>query len=245
LRKETEDALRALNRRFYQERAAEFSRTRERPWSGWSEILSHARELLPERPRVLDVGCGNGRFGRFLEGSLGRPFDYVGVDESPLALAAARRRLSREAVLLEHDVLESNLPEAVSARRFDWVALFGVLHHVPGRENRRHLLQRLSALVAPGGLLTFSVWLCDRVPEIAGKIVPWERTGIPVDAKDLEPGDRILTWGGADSPALRFCHWMSEEEEAEIQSSFPLELFLRFDSADEPNRYFVYRLPPA
>jgi SAM-dependent methyltransferase len=245
LRKDTAEALRAVNRRFYRERASEFSRTRERPWSGWGEILARAGALLPEHPRVLDVGCGNGRFARFLEERLGRTFDYCGVDESPLGLAEAQKRLpSREnVVLVEHDFLEAPLPEG----EFDLLVLFGVLHHVPGRENRIGLLTRLSRLLAHGGLLAFSLWRFDRFPRFRKKIVPWDDfrslTGIEIDLSDLEPGDHILTWGG-DPPAYRFCHAMSEEEEEEdLVRSLPLDLVSRFDAGAEPNRYFVFRYP--
>jgi len=244
LRDETVEALRAVNRRFYRERASEFNRTRERPWSGWGEILMRTGTLLPERPRVLDIGCGNGRFARFLVERLGRTFDYCGVDESPLALAEARKRLpAREnLVFVEADFHEAPLPQG----EFDLIVLFGVLHHVPGRENRLGLLTRLSALLAPGGLLAFSLWRFDRHPRFRKKIVPWDefraRTGIEIDVDDLEPGDHILTWGGAP-PAFRFCHQMSDEEEKGLAGAISLELVSSFDAGAEPNRYFVFRYP--
>jgi SAM-dependent methyltransferase len=169
LKKETVDALRAVNRRFYRERASEFSRSRERPWRGWEEILARAGELLPAHPRVLDVGCGNGRFARFLEERLGKAFDYCGVDESPLGLAEARRRLADRdnRAFVEADFLEGPLPKG----EFDLLVLFGVLHHVPGRENRIGLLKRLSTLLAPGGLLAFSLWRFAHHPRFQ-KIIP-------------------------------------------------------------------------
>jgi SAM-dependent methyltransferase len=244
LREETVEALRAVNRRFYQERASEFSRSRERPWSGWGEILARAGALLPEHPRVLDLGCGNGRFARFLAERLGRPFDYCGVDESALGLAEARRRLpAREGLaLVEADFLEGPLPEG----EFDLIALFGVLHHVPGRENRLRLLTRLSALLARGGLLAFSLWRFDLYERFQQKIVPWDeflsRSGVEIERADLEPGDHVLTWGGAQ-PAYRFCHAMNDDEEREIVAALPLDLVTTFDAGAEPNRYYVFRYP--
>jgi tRNA (uracil-5-)-methyltransferase TRM9 len=246
LRKETVDALRAVNRRFYQERASEFSRTREQPWKGWGEIFRRVETLLPKHPRVLDVGCGNGRFARFLEEGLGGDFEYCGVDESPLALAEAGRRLaSREkTVLVEADFLEPTL--SLPVHDLDLIALFGILHHVPGRENRVGLLKRLPALLAPRGLLTFSLWRFDRYPRFRKKIVPWEdflaKSGVALDLDDLEPGDCILTWGGGP-PAYRYCHAMTEEEEREIEGALSLEQVARFDAGEEPNRYYVLRYP--
>jgi SAM-dependent methyltransferase len=243
LNEETVRTLRALNRRFYRERASEFSRTRERPWSGWSALFDRACEFLPVRPRVLDVGCGNGRFARFLERRLGEDFDYVGVDESSLGLAEARKRLGgrKNITLLESD-FSTSLPEGT----FDFVVLFGVLHHVPGRSNRLDLLKRLEARLASGGLLAFSIWRFAGLPRFQRKIVPWDefraRTGIPIEEKDLEPGDHILTWGGTPE-AHRYCHAMSEEEERDIARRLDLALLSSFDAAGEPNRYFVFRYP--
>jgi SAM-dependent methyltransferase len=245
LRKDTIGVLRDVNRRFYRERACEFSRSRERPWSGWGEFLEHAEALLPEHPRVLDVGCGNGRFARFLEDRLGRSFDYCGVDESPLALAEARKRVpARESrTFVEADFLEGPLPPLPEGA-FDLIVLFGVLHHVPGRENRIGLLTRLSKRLAPSGLLGFSVWRFALYHRFQRKIVRWdefrERTGIDVDVEDLEPGDHILTWGGAP-PAFRYCHAMGEEEEGEIEAALALDRVATFDAGAEPNRYSLFR----
>lgn len=243
MREETVSALRALNRRFYRERASEFSRTRERPWSGWGELIDRAGEFLPQYPRVLDVGCGNGRFARFLEGRLGANFDYCGVDESSLGLAEARRRLGERANV---SFVEADFTTTLPPGVFHLVALFGVLHHVPARSNRLELLMRLATRLRAGGLLAFSVWQFDRYPRFLKKIVPWDelraRTGVEVDERDLEPGDHILTWGGAP-PTYRFCHAVSDEEERDICRSLGLGLVSSFDAKHEPNRYFLFRYP--
>ena len=93
---DTARALEAINRAFYRERAAEFSATREAPWRGWERLLARVRSPKRTSPlRVLDVGCGNGRFGAFLAGALeadGTRLEYVGVDASAPLLAAARLR---------------------------------------------------------------------------------------------------------------------------------------------------------
>ncbi|MGH9322104.1 MAG: class I SAM-dependent methyltransferase [Vicinamibacteria bacterium] len=241
MKRETVDALHAVNRRFYQERASEFGATRERPWSGWIELFDRYRALLPAGPRVLDLGCGNGRFARFLDQRLSCTFDYCGVDASPPALAEARKRLgSREnVVLIEHDFLssESPLPPGFAGREFDLVALFGVLHHVPGSARRLQILRRLSESVAASGLLVFSVWEFDRHERFRKKIVPW--AGRDLDVSDLEPGDYLLTWG-SDAQGLRYCHAMSESEEDTLARSLPLDLLAKLQGR-EPNAYFVFR----
>lgn len=54
--------LNAINREFYRVTADEFDQTRSTSWPGWERILPYLSAPLS----VLDVGCGNGRFGVFL-----------------------------------------------------------------------------------------------------------------------------------------------------------------------------------
>jgi SAM-dependent methyltransferase len=253
LNQETIAALNAVNCRFYRERASEFSASRERSWRGWIELFERLAPLLPRNPAVLDVGCGNGRFARFLLGrsELEGAWTYRGVDSSPLALEEAKRRLSgRENVLFaEHDfVMDARpLPAVLAGRRFDLVVLFGVLHHVPGRSTRSRLLARLSDALAPGGLLAYTIWRFDRYERFTRKLVPWEefvaRTGSKIDLEELEAGDHMMAWGSGRD-AFRYCHAMSDKEEESLATrlcSQGSSLVARFGVPNEPNRYWLLR----
>jgi SAM-dependent methyltransferase len=253
LNEETITALNAVNRRFYRERASEFSASRERGWAGWGELFGHLAPLLRPNPVVLDLGCGNGRFARFL---FARPEiegapTYWGVDASPLGLEEARRRLSgRENVfLVEHDfVMEETLPPAaLTGRPFDLVVLFGVLHHVPGRSKRSELLARVAEALAPGGLLAYTLWRFDRYERFRKKLVPWEdfvsRTGMEIDLAELEVGDHIMTWGSGRD-AFRYCHAASDEEEDSLAATLcsrNMGVVVQFEVANESNRYWLLR----
>src|SRR3990172_2483684 len=86
--------LNDINRRFYEVTADEFDQTRGAFWPGWEELLAYLKhEPGAEAFSVLDVGCGNGRFGVFLSERLGRRIDYHGVDSNPALLAHARQAL--------------------------------------------------------------------------------------------------------------------------------------------------------
>ncbi|MFN7209248.1 MAG: class I SAM-dependent methyltransferase, partial [Aggregatilineales bacterium] len=73
-------ALNALNRAFYAQAAENFDESRGRAWNGWRRLLPHL-EGLPVPRRILDVGCGNGRFGRFLARHLPQ-VRYHGMDNN-------------------------------------------------------------------------------------------------------------------------------------------------------------------
>ncbi len=250
---DTAAALNEINRRFYRERASEFSATRERPWRGWGELFDRVTPGLPAVPRVLDVGCGNGRFARFLLERFGGSFTYVGVDQSARGLEEARRRLGSRAnvVLLEHDFVTSAapLPSPLTDETFDLIVLFGVIHHVPGQRRRRKLVEHLSRNLARGGFLAYAIWRFADHDRFRRKLVPWSeletRRGPSVDPSELEPGDYLMTWGTESEmgpPALRYCHAMSDEEEADlVRGLSSLSLVARIDASSEPNRYYLVR----
>ena len=153
--------LLAINRRFYREAAEGFSATRQRPWEGWRRLLPDLRELGPAS--CLDLGCGNGRFPLFLAEEGLAPAAYLGIDGSAGLLAEARARLPVPSFsFAEMEIGE--LPPSLPGQPFGLIVLFGVLHHVPGRESRRALLLDLEKRLAPGGLLIPSFWLLDRFP---------------------------------------------------------------------------------
>lgn len=237
--------LNAINRRFYDERADEFNQTRERAWRGWDELFDRYGSNVRPSPDVLDVGCGNGRFARFLGKRLQEPFAYLGVDASALGIEHARMRIGEapRVRLIEHDfvVAARPCPPSIESERFDLIVVFGVLHHVPGRQRRQILLTYLAQRLAPGGMLAYTVWRFDRFERFTRKLVSWDafldREGI--DAAELEPGDHIMSWG-ATEPAFRYCHAMSDEEAEALEQALPLTPLPSFLGDEELNRYYVF-----
>ncbi|MBW2270265.1 MAG: class I SAM-dependent methyltransferase [Deltaproteobacteria bacterium] len=233
-----------INAAFYARRAADFSASREGPWPGWRRLhgLLDA-EGLPAAARVLDVGCGNARLGRFLAEA--RPaLRYSGLDSCGelIAIAQAEGRLGTAPEFLEIDLVGDDLTAALGARRFDLIAGFGLLHHVPGRARRRALLATLLARLAPGGLMALTCWRLVAFARFRDKIVPWEAAQPPVDPGRLEPGDHLLPFG--DGGGLRYVHFAHEDETAELLAELPVERVAswRADGQnDELNQYFVVR----
>lgn len=250
--RETAQALAEINRVFYRERAAEFSATREHPWPGWTRVLA-CLGGAPRPLRVLDVGCGNGRFASFLARRLAEPFAYVGVDASGALLARARRRPLEpgRATWLCRDWSLEGPERALPAGCFSLVALFGVLHHVPGAAARLALLQAAARRLAPGGLLALTAWRFEAVPRLRGRVLTWEEYNRdaprPVDPAQLEPGDRLLRWGQPGSGALRFCHFAGDAETDRLGAELGLETLAAYRADGrhrQLNRYLVLRARP-
>ena len=101
---------------------------------------------LPPGASILDVGCGTGRFYRFLKGRHSRPaFTYLGVDPAEKMLAAssipeASRRVGDAFTITAHD------------GPFDRIYLLGVTTYLPD-EALLPALAHLAPMLVEGGQL--------------------------------------------------------------------------------------------
>lgn len=225
---ETRRRLNQINRDFYRRVAAEFDGSRQRAWSGWERMLDAVELPLDS---VLDIGCGNGRLARFLAGRQAEGFTYVGVDNSPELLAYARQQDPRVRLeLIEQDVILGALPR----RRAQLVALFGVLHHVPGAARRRELLRAAAARVMPGGWLVLAAWRFYERERFRRRIVAWP------DDIAVERHDYLLDWRRGER-ALRYCHYIDDEEHAELIDAAGLAVIDDYRADGGLNRYTVLR----
>jgi len=234
--------LNALNREFYRQTVQNFDESRGRPWPGWKRLLSH---LNRAEISVLDVGCGNGRFGRFLARNLAETvIRYHGVDHTPALLDAARTAFQKmhilpDARLEERDIVE-NPPESGA---YTLVVLFGVLHHIPGAAVRSALLRTLAERTAPGGLLVYTSWCFYEYERFRERLIDW-----PADlAADVESGDYVMDWrrGHAALSALRYCHYVDQTEQAQLTRALESSGFVEIDNfradghTNDINRYSV------
>jgi SAM-dependent methyltransferase len=98
--------------------------------------------------RVLDVGCGVGRWSRLLAAEGARVF---GVDLSPTMVAQARRRAALEGVAERCHFAVSDLAQLDLRKRFDLVLGVTVLQHILDPAALHEAISALAAHLAPGG----------------------------------------------------------------------------------------------
>lgn len=231
--------LNEINREFYRVTATEFDATRGQAWHGWEQLLPH----LPPSLRVLDVGCGNGRFGAFLAENLSGMVDYHGLDNAQALLQAARESLASlpnlSATLEQRDIVH-NPPAAGS---YDLVTLFGVIHHIPGYENRRQFMRLLAQCVAPSGWLVFASWRFYDSERLRARIVPWDG-----DLTDkVERHDYLLDWRRGER-ALRYCHYVDDDEQQALIDATQLNHVASYFADGyngRLNRYSILQAAPA
>lgn len=224
--------LNAINRDFYRATAADFDATRQGAWRGWERLLAAIDGPVES---VLDLGCGNGRFARFLAARQSRLFRYIGVDNNADLLAQARRRLADlanvESTLLACDLTVGDRPR----RSAQLVALFGLIHHIPGLAQRRALLAFAADCVLPGGVLALAAWRFYEQARFRRRIVPWGG-----DIR-VEKHDYLLDWRRGER-ALRYCHYVDDDEHAALIAATGLAVIAdyRADGAEgDLNRYTI------
>ncbi len=199
-------------------------------------------DLLPEPPRrVLDVGCGHGRFAALLR-ERAPDASYCGIDGSAelIALAEQRDDLLARASFQRVDILAD--AAGIPAGPFDLIGVFGVIHHVPGEPRRAGLLRALAERLAPGGTLAVACWRTT-ADEDPAKRLPWER--VAIDEGELEPGDRLLRFD-VDPDVFRFAHFADDAELARLAGAMALPHAARFDSDGAggiANAYLLWRRP--
>ncbi len=224
--------LNQINREFYRAAAAEFDASRQAAWLGWERLLKSIELPLES---VLDLGCGNGRFARFLMARQRQPFHYIGLDSSPDLLRRARRQLAAEArvdaSLIKSDLVLDGLPR----RSAQLVTLFGLIHHLPGFARRQRLLASAADCVSAGGYMAFACWRFYEDERFRRRIIAW------ADDITVEKHDYLLDWRRGER-ALRYCHFVDDEEHSQLVRATGLAVIAdyRADGATGAlNRYTI------
>ena len=254
----TRRQLLRLSTDFYRAHATDFDASRgHHPWPGWERLLEWLPEPGATTLAVLDVGCGNARLATFLSNA-GHRLRYVGVDANRALLGAARERLAPELIdrveLIESDFLATASPgESLPEGPFDLVALFGVLHHVPGRDWRIQLVRELMERAAPGGLVAVAAWQFAGRDRFERRRVEWNEIGPiegeAIDPTQLEEGDLLLRFGSDPERPPRYCHQVADRELDDLETELvafgldvdPVGDYRADGSEGDLNRYRVLR----
>ena len=150
------ETWRQRQRRFYETRA--HSHLRYQPGSVYgrriARQLAHTLNLQPGQ-RVLEIGCGSGRFSLHLLQEV--PVDLTGVDLSPRQLDQFRESMTlhgapaQARVELRCDDI-TKLEETLGRAQFDAVIGFFVLHHL---QDLPTIFRHIRRVLKPGGRIAF------------------------------------------------------------------------------------------
>lgn len=200
----TADELNRINRQFYLDFGNSFSHTRHKAQPGVQKLSAR----VPINAKVLDIGCGNGTFAKQLADS-GFKGTYVGLDFSPPLLTDAKSlHLPFETIFYEFDFYKSDLSH-LTDQSFDLIAMFAVLHHLPGKQARSNIFRFIQRHLDPKGNLFFSSWQFLNSPKLKSRTLPWSVVGI--ETKLVDQNDFLLDWKSGGS-GIRYAHFFTQTE---------------------------------
>jgi len=127
--------------------AEQFSRARDKIWREMRFLFDG---YLLEGEKVLDLGCGNGRFYELFQK---KNVDYIGVDSSEKLIEIAKKRYPKGRFQVANAL---NLP--FPNNFFDKVYVIAVFHHIPSQEFRLQFLREIKRVLKKEGLLILTVW---------------------------------------------------------------------------------------
>lgn len=245
-----------MTKRFYDAHAASFSATRNAPWEGWrkaAHIFAHAvgedRSL-----NVLDIGCGNFRFERFLLESL-KKTDIRAVcidtckDFIEMADFASHQNLSvltsntDVVTALQNGSLTDSIENMMPENRFDLSVAFGFMHHVPTFSLRAALLEKMVECTRQHGIIACSFWQFANDQRLKEKALAATRISANSGRAefDIANGDYAMFWQN-DETQIRYCHHFLEEEIDSLLESITsfTKVIARFSSDGKNNNLNEY-----
>lgn len=215
--------------------AEDFSRTRvfvSKKIKNW--ILQY---IFPGE-RILDLGCGNGRFYEIFE-NMG--VDYFGTDISDKLIALAKSKHPQANFQISSAF---NLP--FPDEFFDKVLSVAVFHHIPSEEFRIKFLKEVKRVLKPKGLLVLMVWNLNPFKMILiGKnkrVLNFLRCLILKILKksELDFNDFFIPWS---NKCQRYVHYFSRNELVKLIRKSGLKMkksgFLETGKKKEANIYLI------
>jgi len=210
-----------LNNEFYSKNAESFDKSREFYWKGFENSLKYLKSGM----QILDLGCGNARFLKFLsENKIS--INYLGVDSNDSFIESNKKKFPNDN-FLKVDFI--NTEKVILDHQFDAVVGFGITHHIPSKDFRKIWFRNLGELVSQNGYLILSFWNFDKSKD---------DTQFKTNFYRKENGDYFLGWKG-DYSQHRYCHEYDQEELNEIKKIYSnFEVIEEFDKED--NKYIIF-----
>lgn len=153
----------------------------------WEEMRFLFDDYVKKGERVLDLGCGNGRFYEIIKE---KGAEYVGIDVSEKLIDLAKDKFPG----VHFQTGEAtDLPFA--DEYFDKIYAIALLHHIPSNDLRLRTLAEAKRVLKKKGLLILTVWNLWEKKFTRDLIFKYGAAKILRTSK-LDFGDILMEWQG-------------------------------------------------
>ena len=137
---------------FYNSEAKKYAETRKKFWHEEKIIIDAITPLFEQwkKVRVLEFGCGSGRFATLLNKKFTGKFDYVGIDLSNELLSYASAENSN-LTFFQWDI--TKLIKNFEQESFDLIVWTSSFQHIPTNKERSFLMKNFYRLLDYDGML--------------------------------------------------------------------------------------------
>ena len=142
---------------FYNTEAKKYAETRKKFWHEEKAILDAITPLFEnnDKVRVLEFGCGSGRFATLLNQNFPGKFDYVWIDLSDELLSYASTA-NPNLTFFQWDI--TKLIKKFDQESFDLIVWTSSFQHIPTAKERSFLMKNFYRLLNYDGMLLMTNW---------------------------------------------------------------------------------------
>ena len=152
----------------YNEIAEHFNVTRVSQWIWVTSFINKIKKNNHEKcPKIIDIGCGNGRNMNY------SGIDFIGIDNC--------KRFVEICTEKGYHAICCNMTKIpLESNSYDAIICIASFHHLDNYNNRLQTLQEMKRLLKPGGEILLSIWSINQ----------------PAKTKRVfnEYGDNIVLW---------------------------------------------------
>jgi len=225
---------------------------------GWVDLINIIKET-DQNLNVLDIACGDGRFGCLLAQNNLNIQSYIGVDNSKFSLEIASQKISNTSIktseLIYSDLIfDIDYLSKISSET-NIVVIIGLFHHLPSQKLRLEFMKKITDRLSSGARLIWTTFQYLDIPRLKRqvldlqdpKITQFLQSKFDLDISELESGDSILEWSKILETketirAYRYSHYFNQNEIDDLINQS--NLILKHDFTENGNegglnRYFI------
>jgi SAM-dependent methyltransferase len=242
-----------VNEEFYKEVFPFWNQAEDYFWAGFWDLYPYLDECFRDIdcPRVLDVGCANGRWFNFLEFCFPeKNFVKVGidfVDEFKMVnnFEFKKMDISDFSKNSPFDLFLNSEHNQQNFVGFDLVTCFGVYHHIQFKETRLEITKSLAKLLKSkdsGFVLTR--WNFLLLERLRAHVLKPEQVKHLLDLSQWEKGDYFLKWDKGIS-GIRYANMLDIFEIKSMLQKSGLKCYQSYQADDKNenrNSYYLCKL---